>query len=55
VIARLRTGDGAVLFLTEAPEGGYRLTPYDPYFGQKMAKAEAIIARYRNTLHVLAQ
>jgi putative addiction module antidote len=55
VIARLRTGDGAALFLTEAPEGGYRLTPYDPLFGQKMAKAEDIMARYRNTLHVLAQ
>ena len=55
VIARLRTGDGAALFLTETPEGGYRLTPYDPFFAQKMAKAEDIIARYRNTLHVLAQ
>jgi hypothetical protein len=29
--------------------------PYDPAFEQKMAKAEAIIARYRNTLRVLAQ
>jgi putative addiction module antidote len=55
VIARLRTADGATLFLTETAEGGYRLTPYDPFFAQKMAKAEDIIARYRNTLHVLAQ
>ncbi len=55
VIARLRAGDGAALYLTETPEGGYRLTPYDPFFAQKMAKAEDIIARYRNTLHVLAQ
>jgi putative addiction module antidote len=55
VIARLGTGDGAALFLSETPEGGYRLTPYDPLFGQKMAKAEDIIARYRNTLHILAQ
>jgi len=55
VISRLRTSDGEPLFLVEAPEGGYRLTPYDPGFEQKMEKAEDIIGRYRNTLHVLAK
>ena len=55
VIDRLNTEDGKPLFLIEAPDGGYRLTPYDPVFGQIMAKAEEIIGRYRNTLHVLAQ
>ena len=55
VINRLHTGDGRPLFLIEAPDGGYRLTPYDPVFAQKMAKAEDIIGRYRNALHVLAQ
>jgi putative addiction module antidote len=55
VINRLHTEDGRPLFLIEAPDGGYRLTPYDPVFEQKMAKAEDIIGRYRNTLHVLAQ
>lgn len=55
VINRLHTEDGQLLFLIEAPDGGYRLTPYDPVFEQKMAKAEDIIWRYRNTLHVLAQ
>jgi putative addiction module antidote len=55
VIARLNSGDGAVLYLTEAPEGGYRLAPYDPSFEEKMAKAEAILGRYRNTLRVLAK
>lgn len=55
VIARLNTQDGAPLYLTETPEGGYRLVPYDPAFEAKMAKAEDIISRYRNTLHVLAQ
>jgi len=54
VVARRRTADGAPLFLTETPEGGYRLTPYDPLFEEKMTKAEDIITRYRNTLHVLA-
>ena len=55
VISRLRTGDGEPLFLVEAPEGGYRLTPYDPTFEKKMRTAEEIMRRYRNTLHVLAK
>jgi putative addiction module antidote len=55
VISRLSTRDGAPLYLTETSDGGYRLTPYDPTFAQKMAKAEDIIGRYRNTLHVLAR
>lgn len=55
VVARLQTQDGAPLYLSETPEGGYRLTPYDPEFEQKMAKAEDLMRRYRDTLHVLAQ
>lgn len=55
VINRLQTGDGEPLFLIESPDGGYRLTPYDPAFEKKMAKAEDIMSRYRNTLHVLAK
>ena len=55
VINRLHTGDGEPLFLIEGPEGGYQLTPYDPGFETKMTKAEDIINRYRNTLHVLAK
>ena len=54
-INRLQTGDGEPLYLIEAPDGGYRLTPYDPAFEKKMAKADDIISRYRNTLHVLAK
>ena len=55
VIKRLHTGDGEPLFLIEGPDGGYQLTPYDPGFEKKMAKADDIIGRYRNTLHVLAK
>lgn len=55
VVKRLHTGDGEPLFLIEAPDGSYRLTPYDPAFETKMAKAEDIIKRYRNTLHVLSK
>ena len=55
VINRLHTRDGEPLFLIEASEGGYLLTPYDPGFEEKMAKAEDIISLSRNTLHVLAK
>ena len=55
VINRLHIQDSQTLFLVEAPDDSYRLTPYDPAFEQKMAKAEEIIARYRHTLHVLAR
>ena len=55
VINRLHTNDGAPLFLIEAPDGGYRLTPYDPAFEERMTKAEDIIGRYRNTLRALAK
>jgi putative addiction module antidote len=55
VIQRLQTGDGEALYLIEVPDGEYRLTAYDPDFGKKMAKAEDIIGRYRNTLRVLGK
>ena len=54
-IARLNVGEGERLYLTEAPEGGYRLTPFDPTFEEKMAKARDIMRRYRNTLQALAK
>ena len=55
VISRLRTKDGEPLFLIEGPDGSYQMTPYDPAFERKLAKAEDIIGRYRNTLRVLAR
>jgi putative addiction module antidote len=55
VISRLNTADGEKLYLSETPDGSYRLSPYDPTFEEKMTKAEDIIGRYRNTLHVLAK
>ena len=55
VIQRLQTSDGERVFLIEAGEGDYRLTPYDPAFEKKMEKAEQIMSRYRNTLRALAK
>jgi len=55
VISRLHTGEGEEVFLIEGPNNTYRITPFDPAFETKMAKAEEIMTRYRNTLHVLAK
>lgn len=55
VVSHLRTSEGEELFLLEGPNNTYRLTPFDPAFEKKMAKAEEIMARYRNTLHALAK
>jgi putative addiction module antidote len=54
-VGRLRAGEGDRLFLIEASDGAYQLTPYDPAFEKKMQKAEDIIGRYRNTLHALSK
>jgi putative addiction module antidote len=55
VIHRLQTSEGESLFLIDGPEDSYRLTRYDPLFENRMARAEQIIARYRNALRKLSQ
>jgi len=54
-IDRLKTAEGEILYLIEAADGSYRVTPYDPDFEEKMNKAEEIMRRYRNTVHALAK
>lgn len=53
--ARLKVGEGDSLFLTESPDGSFRITPYDPSFEEKMKKAEDVMGRYRNTLRELSK
>jgi putative addiction module antidote len=55
MLAHMNVGKGDTLYAVEGPDGSYRLTPYDPAFARKMEKADDIMRRYRNTLHVLAQ
>jgi len=54
-VSQLRVEEGTTLYLTETPDGGYRLTPYDPEFERQMEVAEEGMARYRNTLRALAK
>jgi len=55
VLNRLHLKDGDKVFLTESPDGTYRITPYDPEFEKQMKLAEGGMARYRNTLRNLAE
>ena len=49
----MRKGD--TLYLTEAPDGGYRLTPRNPEFERQMAVAEEIMHDDREVLRALAK
>ena len=52
---RLNVQKGDTLFLTEAPDGALRISPYDPDFARQMALAESIMHDDREILRVLAQ
>jgi hypothetical protein len=52
---RLKVAKGDVLYLTEAPDGGYRLTPFSPAFERQMALAETIMGEDRDVLRALAK
>jgi hypothetical protein len=54
-MSHLKVQKGDTLFLTEAPGGGYRLTPYDPDFERQMALAEKVMHDDRNVLRALAK
>lgn len=54
-MARLKVRKGDMLFLTEAPGGGYRLTPYDPEFERQMTLAEEIMHDDREVLRALSK
>jgi len=54
-LARLNAGEGDTLVFTEAPDGGFRVTPDKNDFAHQMAAAEGIANRYRNALRELAK
>ncbi len=55
VLDRLHVDNGDTLILTDAPDGGFRLTPYDPEFERQVEIAEKGMRRYRNNLRSLAK
>ncbi len=54
-MARLKVQKGDTVYLTEAPDGSYRLTPYSPEFERQMSLAEEIMREDRDILRALAK
>lgn len=54
-LVRLKVREGDTLLLTEAPDGGYRLTRWSPEVERQMAVAEEIMRDDREVLRALAE
>ena len=54
-MARLKVREGDILHLSEAPGGGYRLTPHNPEFLRQTALAEGIMHDDREVLRALSK
>ena len=55
VLERLHIHRGDEVFLTDAPDGGLRITPYDPEFERQLTVAQEIMHRRRNALRARAK
>ncbi|HWW69525.1 MAG TPA: transcriptional regulator [Duganella sp.] len=51
----LNVKKGDTLYLTEAPDGAMRITPYNPDFERQMTLAESIMHDDREMLRALAK
>lgn len=54
-MSRLKVKKGDTVFLTEAPDGSYRLTPYNPDFERQTRLAEEIMQEDKEILRALAK
>ena len=54
-MARLRVKKGDTLYLTEAPDGAWRITPYNPQFARQTKLAVEIMHDDREALRTLAK
>lgn len=52
---KLNIQKGDTLYLTDAPDGALRITPYNPEFARQMTLAEQIMRDDRDILRVLAK
>lgn len=53
--AKLGVQTGDILYLTDAPDGALRITPYNPEFKRQMELAEQLMHSDREILDALAQ
>lgn len=52
---RMKIKKGDTVYLTEAPDGSFCLTPYSPDFERKMKLADRIMDEDREMLRLLAK
>ena len=55
VLAKLRVEKGDSLCVTEAPNGGVTLTPYDPTLDEQLKAGREFMNEYRDTFRQLAK
>ena len=53
-ISHMNIGADDFVYITHAPGGSVRVTPYDSEFEGQMRIAESLMRRYRNTLRKLS-
>ena len=54
-LARLKADQGDVIYLTDSPDGGFRITPLNPEFADQFSQAERIMHDDRDVLRELAK
>ncbi len=54
LLSNLNIDKGDALWVSEA-QSGYRITPYDPEFGEQIEAAKQIMKKRRNVLRELAK
>ncbi len=54
-VARMNVREGDTIYLTEAPDGGFRLTPVNEDFAEQIGLADDIMREDRNILRELAK
>ena len=54
-LASLKTQEGDTLYLTDSPDGGYRITPMNEEFKEQFEQAERIMREDRDVLRELAK
>jgi putative addiction module antidote len=55
LLGELDIKQGQWLYVTSLPDGGVRLTPYDPDFEKVMSIVDDLMVEYRDTLKALAK
>ena len=55
LLQRLKVDRGDQLYLTESPDGSFRITPYDSEFAEEMELARKIMRKDREILRELAK